>query len=157
MARAYEWLGARAASTDGHNLNDSPTSSSQPSGPGPGKPGVTRTPSYSGYVFTALRPANWPAAACKCFSARLQSGATASPGRFKTVWVPRYQWRCSQPEPDSEDQAFRVKAQGIQVTRKARGALWGQRQMSDISRQVTLSRSAVIVGYYYNPDQRSGL
>ena len=51
---------ARATSPDGHTGNDSS--------------GVTRTP----FKFTALRPANCLATACKCFSTGLQSCATAS-------------------------------------------------------------------------------
>ncbi len=70
------WLGtcmAHAASTDGHSetsRNESCLPSCQP--------GVT--PSYSGYVFTALRPVNWPGAACKCFSTGLQSVTSKLPG-----------------------------------------------------------------------------
>ena len=43
-------------------------------------------------MFTALRLANWPAAACKCSSTGLQSGGTAT-GSFKTAcqWVPTCQ------------------------------------------------------------------
>ena len=56
-------------------------------------------------MFTGLRLANWPAAACKCSSTGLQSGGTAT-GRFKTAcqWVPTCQSLARQ------DSDFQVEA-----------------------------------------------
>ena len=80
------------------------------------------------FKFTALRPVNWPAAACKCFSTGLQSGATSP---LQSTAVPRT-WAIG-----------RFKSRPRPATSwPARAAPRVPRPTSDTSRQVTGKRRA---------------
>ena len=114
---------ACAASTDGHNETSSYESSScRPSC----RPRVTPV-----FKFTALRPVNWPTAACKCFSTWLQSVASKLPGcqcHSASHWHAEARTRTSKSRP------------GPATSWPARAAPRVPLRMSDTSHQVTRMR-----------------
>jgi len=85
------------------------------------------------FKFTALRPVNWPAAACKCFSTWLQSVASKLPGfqcHSASHWHAAARTRTSKWRP------------GPAMSWPARAAPRVPRPTSDTSRQVTGKRRA---------------
>ncbi len=85
------------------------------------------------FKFTALRPVNWPAAACNCFSTGLQSVASKLPGcqcHSASHWHAATRTRTSKWRP------------GRAMSWPARAAPRVPRPTSDTSRQVTGQRRA---------------
>jgi hypothetical protein len=85
------------------------------------------------FKFTALRPVNWPAAACKCFSTGIQSVASKLPGcqcHNASHWHAAARTRTSKWRP------------GPATSWPARAAPRVPRPTSDTSRQVTGKRRA---------------
>ncbi len=127
MARAYEPSSLTRNSqagpcTDGQGHNES-SSSSPLAVAGPGRPGVT--PSHYCTHFdrptVQLQPVNRGAV----------TGMRHCPGQPKQL----QNLKCPGLNATwSQDQEFRVRALGFQVTRKARWARRGQRRISDTSR-----------------------